>query len=228
MRTLGIFGALALFLFMMAAPAAYSQDNKDEDKPKAQEAPKPQDEKAKPEKAAPQDERAKQDQKAQDDKARQDQKAQQKEQEKQQKDQAKENKKAQEQQDRNVRDQQRDQHPVDNRPADNRQMDNRPADNRQEMGRDQNHPAADRGRRIPDNQFRSHFGREHTFHVQRTEIVNVSQPTVVYGGYSFQLVDAWPSDWGYDDNCYIDYVDGEYFLFDMLHPGVRIAVVVVG
>ena len=58
--------------------------------------------------------------------------------------------------------------------------------------------------------------------------MNVSQPVVVYGGYSFQLVDAWPSDWSYDDDCYIDDVDGEYFLFDAFHPGVRIAVFVIG
>jgi len=56
----------------------------------------------------------------------------------------------------------------------------------------------------------------------------VSQPVVVYSGYSFQLVDAWPVDWGFDDDCYIDYVDGEYFLFNAFHPGVRIAVFVIG
>jgi hypothetical protein len=48
-----------------------------------------------------------------------------------------------------------------------------------------------------------------------------------YGGYTFELVDAWPGDWAYTDDCYIDYVDGEYFLFDLLHPGVRIALFVV-
>jgi hypothetical protein len=41
------------------------------------------------------------------------------------------------------------------------------------------------------------------------------------------FVDAWPAGWGYTDDCYIDYVDGEYFLFDVLHPGVRNAVTVV-
>jgi len=41
------------------------------------------------------------------------------------------------------------------------------------------------------------------------------------------LVDAWPVDWAYTDDCYIDYVDGEYFLFDLLHPGIRVAVFVV-
>jgi hypothetical protein len=91
------------------------------------------------------------------------------------------------------------------------------------------HPAAaNQGKHIPDNKFRAHFGRQHTFRVQRAQVVNVAQPVIVYGGYSFQLVEAWPTDWGFEDNCYIDYVDGEYFLFDVLHPSIRIAVFVVG
>jgi hypothetical protein len=226
MRVLGVLGTSALFLFLMAAAPAYSQD-RDDNKPQAQEAPKPQDNRAaRPDNRAPQDDRA-----------RQDEKAQQQEQERQQKDQAKENKRAQQEQDRNMRDQQRDQRPVDNRPSenrqdnrrmDNRQMENRPADNRQGMGRDQNHPAAERGRHIPDDQFRTHFGREHRFHVKRDRVVNVSQPVVVYGGYSFELVDPWPADWSYDDDCYIDYVDDGYYLFDVMHPGMRIAVFVIG
>ena len=48
-----------------------------------------------------------------------------------------------------------------------------------------------------------------------------------YGGYNFEFVDVWPSDWAYTDDLYIDYIDGEYFLFDLLHPGVRIALFVV-
>jgi hypothetical protein len=52
-------------------------------------------------------------------------------------------------------------------------------------------------------------------------------PGFFYGGYSFVLVDAWPAEWAYDDDCYVDYVDGEYFLFDLRHPGVRIALMVV-
>ena len=100
----------------------------------------------------------------------------------------------------------------------------------QGMERDQHqHPAtAYESRHIPDDKFRAHFGRRHTFRVQRTQVVNVSQPVIVYGGYSFQLVEAWPADWDVGDNCYIDYVDGEYFLFDVLHPSIRIAVFVVG
>jgi hypothetical protein len=48
-----------------------------------------------------------------------------------------------------------------------------------------------------------------------------------YGGYYFQYTDAWPSDWNYDnDDVYIDYIDGEYYLINPRHPGVRLLVVI--
>ena len=84
---------------------------------------------------------------------------------------------------------------------------------------------AGKGGHIPDDKFRASFGREHHFNA-RTVIVS-GQPQFQYGGYSFQLVDAWPAGWAYTDDCYIDYIDGEYFLFDLTHPGVRIALFVV-
>jgi hypothetical protein len=80
--------------------------------------------------------------------------------------------------------------------------------------------------RIPDDKFHSHFGRTHTFHPPHPQVVN-GQTQFVYGGYSFVMVDVWPVGWAYSDDCYIDYVDGEYFLFDLLHPGVRISLTVV-
>jgi hypothetical protein len=86
------------------------------------------------------------------------------------------------------------------------------------------HPAG-KGGHIPDDKFKAHFGHSHTFRAQ-TVIVR-GQPQFQYSGYSFELVDAWPAEWAYTDDCYIDYIDGEYFLFDLLHPGVRIAVFVV-
>ena len=85
---------------------------------------------------------------------------------------------------------------------------------------------AGKGGHIPDDKFRSQFGRGHTFHAQHPQVVN-GQPQFFYGGYNFVLVDTWPADWAYTDDCYIDYVDGEYFLFDLLHPGMRIALFVV-
>jgi hypothetical protein len=85
--------------------------------------------------------------------------------------------------------------------------------------------SANKGGHIPDDKFRAHFGRSHTF-TAKTVIVQ-GQPQFQYGGYSFQLVEAWPVGWAYTDQCYIDYINGEYFLFDLLHPGVQIAVFVV-
>ncbi len=84
---------------------------------------------------------------------------------------------------------------------------------------------AGRGGHIPDEKFRASFGRSHTF-TAKTVIVE-GRPQFQYSGYSFQLVDVWPVGWAYTDDCYIDFVDGEYFLFDLLHPGVRVAVFVV-
>ena len=79
---------------------------------------------------------------------------------------------------------------------------------------------------IPDEKFRSSFGRQHSFSVGKPTVIN-NQPAFQYGGYTFEIIDAWPTDWAYTDDVYIDYVDGDYFLYDLLHPGMRIAVFVV-
>ena len=81
------------------------------------------------------------------------------------------------------------------------------------------------GHKIPDDKFRSHFGRQHTFRVQTTVVQG--QPRFQYGGYWFSLANPWPGDWAYTDDCYIDYIDGQYVLIDLLHPGVEIPVIVV-
>lgn len=101
----------------------------------------------------------------------------------------------------------------------------RPA--QQERGQQQGHARpSGKSARIPDDRFHAQFGRSHSFPVRRTTVVE-GQQGFVYGGYTFVLVDAWPSDWAYTDDCYVDYVDGDYFLFDLLHPGMRIALFVV-
>ena len=112
---------------------------------------------------------------------------------------------------------------------DNRSREMRPA--QQEPARPEGHNDAHarrqgRGGHIPEERFHAQFGRSHHFHAQRPVIVE-GQPRFEYGGYSFVLIDAWPGDWAYTDDCYIDYVDGDYFLFDLLHPGERIALFVV-
>ncbi len=97
---------------------------------------------------------------------------------------------------------------------------------RDEMKTQEHAQPAGKSARIPDDKFHAHFGRSHTFRAQRPEVVG-GQPRFQYGGYSFILIDAWPADWAYTDDCYIDYIDGEYFLFDLNHPGMRIALTVV-
>jgi hypothetical protein len=121
----------------------------------------------------------------------------------------------------------------DNKPAQNQSheqaMPNRedrpgqPAEHAR-VGQDNAHPAG-RGGHIPDEQFRTHFGQGHHFRAQG--VIVAGQPQFQYSGYTFQFVDAWPVGWAYTDDCYVDYIDGEYFLFDVLHPGVRIALLVI-
>jgi hypothetical protein len=95
---------------------------------------------------------------------------------------------------------------------------------------ERNHPAGQgntkRGGHIPDDKFHAQFGRQHTFAVNRPVVVE-GQPRFQHGGYWFEIVDPWPAEWAYTDDVYMDYVDGDYFLFDLLHPGVRVAVFVV-
>lgn len=90
---------------------------------------------------------------------------------------------------------------------------------------------AGRSAHIPDPQFKAHFGRPHTFAVKRvitTTTIVPNQTQFVYAGYTFIFLDPWPVDWLVTDECYIDYVDDEYFLFDVFHPGVRVALFVIG
>jgi hypothetical protein len=76
-------------------------------------------------------------------------------------------------------------------------------------------------RRIREEDFRSHFGGEHHFHVERRD-----DRRFRYSGYWFEFSDPWPAEWGYADDVYIDDIDGEYYLIDPAHPGVRLLVIV--
>jgi hypothetical protein len=80
--------------------------------------------------------------------------------------------------------------------------------------------------RIPQDRYSAHFGRAHRFRVQHVTIVQ-GHPRFQYSGYWFQLGTPWPAGWSYDDDCYIDYVNGFYYLYNPIHPGVRIRVVVI-
>jgi len=80
--------------------------------------------------------------------------------------------------------------------------------------------------RIPDRDLKAHFGQSHKFAVRQvvtTTRVIPNQTRFVYSGYTFVFVDPWPPEWAMGDDCYIDYLDGEYFMLDAVHPGMRVA-----
>jgi flagellum-specific peptidoglycan hydrolase FlgJ len=89
---------------------------------------------------------------------------------------------------------------------------------------------AGKGARIPDAKFKSSFGQQHRFVVNRVitqRTVVVGQTQFVYSGYTFVFMDPWPAGWAYTDDCYIDYINDEYVLVDVLHPGVYITLTVI-
>jgi hypothetical protein len=116
-----------------------------------------------------------------------------------------------------------DEHPDDNR--DNREVRQDERHDQQEERRDERRDAREE-RRIDDAHWRQHFGHEHHFAIHHVTVVE-GHPRFTYGGYTFAIMQPWPAGWSYNDDCYIDYVDGAYYLFDLRHPGVRIAVTVM-
>lgn len=133
----------------------------------------------------------------------------------------------QEKQDRDRAGQDREQHPAE-QPRDNRN-DNRNRVQSQNSDRQGVRNSGGRGRRIPDDRFRASFGREHTFHIQRGSggVRGGGGQRFQYGGYWFEYTEAWPSEWSYDDDFYIDYYDDDYYLYDVRYPSIRIIVIVV-
>lgn len=85
--------------------------------------------------------------------------------------------------------------------------------------------------RIADSDYRAHFGRSHSFTVRQvvtTTRIVPNQTQFVYGGYTFIFLAPWPSEWVLTDDCYVDYIDGEYVLIDLSHPGMQIALEIAG
>jgi primosomal protein N' len=80
--------------------------------------------------------------------------------------------------------------------------------------------------RIPDDRFRASFGRGHDFHMGNPVLVG-GYSRFQYSGFWFGFVQPWPVGWYYTDDVYIDYVDGEYYMYNPYHPGARFAISVV-
>jgi len=73
--------------------------------------------------------------------------------------------------------------------------------------------------RISNSHYAASFGSRHRFHINRDDY---QRRRFTYGGYSFGFVDPWPSAWAYSDPVYVVYLDGGYYMYDPLHPGIRI------
>jgi hypothetical protein len=85
--------------------------------------------------------------------------------------------------------------------------------------------------RISDRDYQAHFSRQHTFSVRTvvtTTRIVPNQTQFAYGGYTFVFLEPWPAGWVLTDDCYIDYIDGEYVLIDLAHPGMQITLSIVG
>jgi hypothetical protein len=80
--------------------------------------------------------------------------------------------------------------------------------------------------RIPDDRFRSSFGRQHEFRIGSPRLVG-GYSRFQYGGFWFGFDEAWPVEWYYTDDVYVDYIDGEYFLYNPYYPGSRVMISVV-
>ena len=75
--------------------------------------------------------------------------------------------------------------------------------------------------RISDASYRSHFGRGHSFHMGRPQMIG-GYNRFQYGGYWFGFNEGWPVGWEYDDDFYVEYIDGVYYMFNLRHPGFRL------
>jgi len=82
------------------------------------------------------------------------------------------------------------------------------------------------GGRIPDERFRSNFGRGHNFRMGNPVLVS-GYSRFQYGGFWFGFVQPWPAGWYYTDDVYIDYVDGDYYMYNPYYPGARFSIRVV-
>jgi hypothetical protein len=105
------------------------------------------------------------------------------------------------------------------------------ATNWQSQHRDWQQRGGYNGYRIPDDRYRANFGAGHWFRINRYPMeLYGGYPRFQYGGFWFGLVDPWPeywpNDWYDNDDVYIVYTDGGYYLCNRSYPRDRIAITV--
>jgi primosomal protein N' len=233
MKSFGTISTTALFLILGLAVPAHARQEKQEENTK----PPKQEQQAKPEKqqeAKPQkQEQAKPEKQAQA-KPEKQQQAKPQQQQKQQQQAAKSEKQQQQHSQQQAKGQQEHQQQAKSDKQQHQQQTasshGGPQRTQQAEARQRAQPElhlSDRGSgRIPDDRFRSHFGRGHSFHMGNPVMVS-GYSRFQYGGYWFGFVDPWPVDWYYTDDFYIDYVDGGYYMYNPYYPGARFAITVV-
>jgi len=87
------------------------------------------------------------------------------------------------------------------------------------------------GYRIPDTRYRSNFGPNHYFRINRYPMeLYGGYPRFQYGGFWFGFMDPWPeywsADWYDNDDVYVVYSDDGYYLYNRRYPRDRIAITV--
>jgi hypothetical protein len=207
----------AALLVLLAGSSAYALQEPEKEKEKPQQEEKKQEPERKPEEKRPEEKRPQekppQQEKQQTDRAKQT--------DKQQEDAAKHQQQAAKQQQQQTEKQRADQNKATQEHAQQAQhQDQHNVQQAQHENAGNNHNA-NAGRRIPEQNFHQHFGREHSFRVARRDDRRFN-----YGGYWFTYNDNWPAGWSYDDDVYVDEIDGEYYLIDPVHPGLRLLIVV--
>lgn len=237
MKVLGIISTATLFLLLgTAVPVLAQGDHQEEAKPQKQE-------QAKPEK---QQQQAKPQQHQQEAKPMQQQSQQAKPQRQQQAKSQPQNRpndqqrsqqarattyqdqqQARSQQQSRSNDQQRSQQAASRREQQPRQHVQRSASDEQRQRSQPELRLSARGEgRIPDDRFRSNFGRGHEFRIGSPRLVD-GYSRFQYGGYWFGFVQPWPVDWYYTDDVYVEYINGQYYLCNPSYPDDQIAISVV-
>jgi len=242
MKAVKFMSAGALLLLLGAIAPLYAQQ--EEAKPSKQEQAKP--EKKQQDKAAKQQPQAK-GQQQQQQKQQQQAKGQQRQQQKQLQDRsAKQQQQARGQQQQQQRAQQQDRQRQQrqqqaNQPSQQRQRvqqsqrrevwQQHRATNWQSQHRDWQQRGGYNGYRIPDDRYRMRFGPNHWFRTRSYPMeLYGGYPRFQYGGFWFGFMDPWPEYWSEDwydnDDVYIVYTDGGYYLYNRRYPHDRITVIV--
>jgi hypothetical protein len=84
------------------------------------------------------------------------------------------------------------------------------------------------GYRIPDDRFRASFGEDHRFRMSSYPMsMDGGYPRFQYGGMWMSVLDPWPeywaANWYSNDDVYIVFIDGGYYLCNRNYPGDQIA-----